>query len=344
MAAPAGHEVPHGALAHRLVRRHHRVLVPTIVGLEEIELKALLELAGDVLAEDDDPLGPLPLVDPMPHGEGLEAGGDPLPALALRHHLADAEPVPLRDPHGVLDARGRETLEYGLLTERPIEPGLEGNRPQRLSGAREDLLEIPDGIDRVVDVSRPVPYAEDLPGLREVARQRVVGAVLRVMGIESPFSAIDLVARADDGAVEVERGAPQLAGREGRVGDLAQQRVQALAKARHDAREPTRECALVRHALEPGKAKEERIARHHASVAQTAPSHQEKPYDQQRHAPGPVVGVETAVREDLPQPIDESRAPQEAPEQLETGVGRQRLGRESDLQIALDAGSQRAFP
>ncbi len=81
---------------------------------------------------------------------------------------------------------------------------------------------MPDGIDRVVDVARPVPHAEDLPGLREVARQRVVGAVLGVMGIEAPLGAVDLVAGADDGAVEVERGAPQLAGREGRVGDLAQ--------------------------------------------------------------------------------------------------------------------------
>ncbi len=79
-------------------------------------------------------------------------------------------------------------------------------------------------------------------------------------------------------------------------------------------------------------------------MAQTAPSHQEKPYDQQRHPPGPVVGIEAAVREDLAEPIDEPRAPQEAPEELETRVSRQRLGRESDLQIALDAGSQRAFP
>jgi hypothetical protein len=89
---------------------------------------------------------------------------------ARRHHLPDAQPVPFGDPHGVLDSRGRETLEDGLLAEGPIEPDFEGDGPQRLAGTGDDLFETRDGIHRVVDVAGPIPHPEHLPGLRQVAR------------------------------------------------------------------------------------------------------------------------------------------------------------------------------
>ncbi len=49
-----------GGLALHLVRHHHRVLVETVVGLEQIELEVPGQLAGDALSEDHDSLGSLP--------------------------------------------------------------------------------------------------------------------------------------------------------------------------------------------------------------------------------------------------------------------------------------------
>ena len=86
-----------------------------------------------------------------------------------------------------------------------------------------------DGAHRVVDVAGSIPNPEELSRLRQVSRERVVGRVLGVMGIETPLGAIHLSACADHRAVEVERGPGQRPLGEGREGNLTQQRIQALS-------------------------------------------------------------------------------------------------------------------
>ena len=51
------------------------------------------------------------------------------------------EPVPQRHPNGVLDARGRQELENGLLAERSIEAHLDRNAARTGTGIVDQLLQ-----------------------------------------------------------------------------------------------------------------------------------------------------------------------------------------------------------
>jgi hypothetical protein len=68
-----------------------------------------------------------------------------------------------------------------------------------------------------------------------------------------------------------------------------------------------------------------------------APDHQEA--DQQHHHPHrAVVAIERGISEQNADPTGKIDGDQEAPEQLQTSVGRDLLVREHDRKIALDAG------
>ena len=61
----------------------------------------------------------------------------------------------------------------------------------------------------VVDVAGAVLEPQDLPGLRQVGKQRVVTGVLGMMRVKAPCGPAHFTTGTDDGAVEVDRQTPQ---------------------------------------------------------------------------------------------------------------------------------------
>ena len=260
-----------------------------VVGTEEIELEVLAALARNALAEDDDPLGAAPGLDVEARREGVDRAVHALPAAPRGDARAHAEPLPHRDLHGVLDAGGREDVENGLVEEGAIESHFERNAAQALAHVGEQRDETLGRADRVVHVARPIPHPEELAGLREMRRQRVVRRVLRMVRAEATLGAIDALAAAQHRAVELDRGA--------REGDLlarsirhvAQQIVQPLLVGRDHVLQSARERSLIGKSAQARETQEQRISIEHPQVREPAATEQEHAHHDQRRAERAVV-------------------------------------------------------
>ena len=114
----------------------------------------------------------------------------------------------------------------------------------------------------VMDVAGTVFEPQDLPGLREVRKQRVVARVLGVMGIEATHGPRDLAAGADHGAVDVDRQSAQIELLNLLIEQLTVDPHQCAQRGLSELLEPVDDRAIAGNAGETTEPREQRIARH----------------------------------------------------------------------------------
>ena len=195
-----------------------------------------------------------------------------------------------------------------------------------------------------MDVALAIDDSQDLTGLRQVRRQRVIGLVLGMVRVEAPLGSFREKARAQHRAIEIERDAREFRLSRRVVRQASKQLAQPFAHGEGRLLQRARHRAIAWQLLQAGKAQEDRIALQHPQVPQPGASEQEHADQRQRDAERSVVAVELADREHLSEPLREARAIDEAPKQLEPTVRAQLLVGELDGKIGLDTASNQAFP
>jgi len=187
-----------------------------------------------------------------------------------------------------------------------------------------------------VNVARTILDREDLAGLGHVGQDRVVARDLAVVRIEAPLRPGHLQTGRYHRAVHVQRH-PAAAEPSQRLAH--QLRVQ-LAESPHTAvgelLQPAAQRALVGQPPQPGQAAHQGIASNVVDMAQPASSDPQQPEQQANHRHERVVARKGVLRERPAHPAVKIERPQEAIQQLEARVRRQRLPGELDLQIVVD--------
>ena len=110
-----------------------------------------------------------------------------------------------------------------------------------------------------MDVARPIPDPQQLPGLRQMGRQRVVGLVLGMVGIEASFRAIHEQSRAKHRAVEIDRGPANSSVPSRVVGHLSKQIVQTVVDSGSQILQPVGDRPIGGQLMKPREAANDRI-------------------------------------------------------------------------------------
>src|SRR6266545_7003594 len=190
-------------------------------------------------------------------------------------------------------------------------------------------------------VPGPVLKARDVSCLRDVGEQRVVAGMFPVMGIEAAEGPLDLRARADDGAVDVDRQP-----REAARGQAFDDKIVIEFHERHERRlrelfEAIAQRASGGEARQASEPRDERIPDQILQMLQAARADVEQPEQQQREARTAVVTRELSQR--ATQTGDDLQFPEVATEEFKAAVRREALRDELDVQVTLDCPPQAPY-
>ncbi len=120
---------------------------------------------------------------------------------------------------------------------------------------------------RVVDVAFAVDHGQQLAGLRQVGGQRVVGLVLRMVGVEAALGAFGEQPCPQHGAIEIDRDARESGRASGVEGHVAKQTAEPVAHVRGRLLQRVRHGAVAGKTMEACEAQKQRIVLQHTQVA-----------------------------------------------------------------------------
>jgi hypothetical protein len=340
--APAANEGVERGQRQRQVRGDGVVLEVPIVGGEEVELEVLRALVLHVLAVDHHPQAELPLGDDEPMLEARHAGGQSVPVSALGGQLLEGQPAPVADLDGIRTAPGGEQPQHIRLEKCGIHAEFEGHAPPQTGPDPIDqLAQKRGGLLGVVHVARPVLDPQDVAGLRDVSEQRIVAAVLAMVGIEAAKRPRHGGAGAHDGAIDIE-GEPRHVQPGQRVEhQLLVELHQRPQRLLCEASQPVAHRARRRHAGQARETAHERIADQVLQMLQPPGADIRQRQQQQGEPRAAVVPAQRRTR-DL-QPARELDPVQVAAQQFQPAVRRELLRNERDRQIPLDHLPQGAY-
>ena len=146
------------------------------------------------------------------------------------------------------------------MEEGPVHAQLD-RQPVTKAGAEilEENPEEPRGVVAVVNVPGSVPDPKDLAELGQVRRQRVVGRVLGMVGVEAPLRAVHLGAGAQDRPIEVDRQPGQTGTLDLVVHQVPDQLGEPLERRRGEGLQPGHHSAIRGGAVKPREAQQDRI-------------------------------------------------------------------------------------
>ncbi len=186
---------------------------------------------------------------------------------------------------------------------------------------------------RVVDISRPIPQPKDLAELGHVNAQRVVGRILRVMGIEAPRRPFDLRPRPQDGAIEIEREPAQAKSLDLVVDPVTNQSAQSFEAWVGEGFQPTDHGPVGRKTTQAAEAQEHKIHSEKGQVSHATAAHDEEPHHTQQDAHEPVVAVMTLAVQTRSDLRAEAPKLEESADELQPTVCRDALLGEGDRKI-----------
>src|SRR5581483_2002000 len=187
---------------------------------------------------------------------------------------------------------------------------------------------------RVVHVARSVLEAQDVPRLRHMGEQWVVAQMLAMMRVEPAEGPSDLSARADHGAIHVDRQSRKTPGAEGLDDEIMIELHERRERRLRELCEPVTDGPRRRQAGQAAEPRHQRIADEILQMLKTAGANVEQADHQQRQTRAAVVTRDRSQRG--PQTRDNRQLPEVATHKLQATVRREALRHELDGQIALD--------
>jgi hypothetical protein len=176
--------------------------------------------------------------------------------------------------------------------------------------------------------------------LGQVRHDRVITRHLPVMRIKAPEGSLDLEARRDHDAVHVNRPRAHTQRGEHARDHGRIDRLQGRDRRHRESLQPPTDGARRRQDLHFAEAAKQRIVLHEGEMPQPPAPDDQQPDHQADHRDGAEVAP---ARRPGPCGTDrrvEARRAQVLPEQLQTGIGRQRHVREFQLEIPIDSRAQ----
>jgi len=132
--------------------------------------------------------------------------------------------------------------------------------------------------------------------LRDVGHEGVVAEILPVMGIEAPKGPGDRGARADDGAIDVEREPRQRQARQGVEHDLLIEPDEGPERRVREPAEPVGDRARRRDAGQPAEPADQRVADEIFHMLHPSGPDVEQREQEQTQAPSTVVSAKVGAR------------------------------------------------
>ena len=185
----------------------------------------------------------------------------------------------------------------------------------------------------VVHIPGPIPDPQDLAQLSHLDAQRVVGGILGVMGVEAARRALHVASRAQYGAVQIERHAPQAQPLDLLVDQIADHFTQRFQREWRKRLEPRHHRAVGRESVQTTEAQEDGIGPEKREVGDPSPAHDQQADQGQQDAREAVVPIRHHAPQAIPHPSAQIDEIEEVPHDLEAAVRRDPLVRKSDRQV-----------
>lgn len=266
------------------------------------------------------------------------------PAAAGSDASGQTEPFPERDFDAKSGAPGTEQSEDFRVEKGPVHAEIEVGGPfHGLFDLTEEFAQEGNGCLAVVDVSGSILYAQDLAGFGEVGGDRIVALDLAMVGVEAPERALDLLARRNYRAIDIDGECAKRFSPKDLCDDLGVERLETFDRSQREVFQPATDGPFSWQATQPTEALEESIAPQELDVAQPSSTDQDQSDQQTNHSHGSVVAAKRDALEVMTDQIVETNRTQVPDEKFKAGVGTEPRFGKLDAKIVLDGGAQRGF-